>query len=114
MKNTRVDTEVLAWAQFVNLPFTDYVDALSSAPTTNLKIRDRDDHAIANLLELWPDRRNLSNVGLRHLCIQVTLFTFVVQYGWHKPIKICSNITEKQVVAGGSQRSSSQNRRSQT
>jgi hypothetical protein len=100
MRNTHVDPEVLTWEQFCNLPFLYYVEQLQMVPTNNLKISDRDAHAIANLLMLWPDRDNMSPVGLRHLCIQVALFTFVVQYGWQHALKICQNISEKQHIAG--------------
>jgi hypothetical protein len=35
---------------------------------------------------LWPDRDNMSNEGLRHLCIEVALFMFVVQCGWKQAL----------------------------
>lgn len=100
MKNVQVDNEVLTWQRFVMLPIFDLVESMTPVPLKNLKISDRDAHVIANWLSLWPERNNVSNEGLCHLCIQIALMVFMIRYGWQRALKMLNNITEKQVVSG--------------
>jgi hypothetical protein len=76
------------------------MDKLRVAPINNLKISDRDAFAIQSLVLLWPDRDNLSDEGLRHLCLQMVMNNLMLQYGWQYAIRMMKNISEKMVVDG--------------
>jgi hypothetical protein len=100
LKNVHVESDVLTWSQFIELPFSKIMDKLRDAPMNNLKISDRDAFAIQSLVVQWPDRENISDLGLRHLCLQMVLHNLMLQYGWQYAIKTMKNISEQIMVDG--------------